>query len=305
MRIGLVSAAISNPATTLDDLVAEAKHSEEAGFQFLSLPNIFGFDAIGALTVAGRETERIELMTGVVPTPPRHPFAIAQQALTAQSACRGRFVLGIGLSHKLVIEDLLGLSFAQPARQMREYLEVLMPLARGEAANFQGELYRVHASLNLADTKRLPVVVAALGPRMLALTGELADGTATWMTGERTLAEHIVPTITRAAADAARSQPRVIASLPICLTSDPAAAREAASKIFAMYGTLPSYRAMLDREGAAGPGDVALAGDETELRDALRRLSDAGVTDFAASFFEADEGASERTRAFLREQCPA
>ena len=302
MRIGLVSAAISKPAATLDDLVAEVQASEADGFDFLSMPNIFGMDAIGALSIAGRETERIELMTGVVPTPPRHPFALAQQALTAQAACRGRFVLGIGLSHKLVIEDLLGLSFARPAAQMREYLEVLMPLARGEAAQVQGELYRVNASLNVAGAGPLPVLVAALGPRMLALTGELADGTATWMTGERTLGDHIVPAISRAAAGAGQPQPRVVASLPISLASDPGAAREAAAKIFAMYGTLPSYRAMLDREGAAHPGDVALAGDEVTLRSTLERLASAGVTDFAASFFEAEEGAIERTRAFLREQ---
>ena len=195
-----------------------------------------------------------------------------------------------------------GSSFEQPARQMREYLEVLMPLARGEAASFDGELYHVHVGLSLPGVPPLPVVVAALGPRMLELTGELADGTATWMTGERTLAEYIVPTLTRAAASAGRPQPRVIAALPICLANDASAAREAASKIFAMYGTLPSYRAMLDREGAASPGDVALTGDEKALRDALGRLRDAGVTDFAASFFDAEEGAAERTRAFLRDE---
>lgn len=302
MRIGLVSSAISTPATTLDDLIAEARTSEDAGFDFLSLPNIFRFDAISALTLAGRETQRIELMTGVVPTPPRHPFAMAQQALTAQAACSGRFVLGIGLSHKLVIENVLGLSFSRPARQMREYLEVLMPLARGEAAQFEGEIYRVQANLDVTGAGTLPVVVAALGPQMLALTGELADGTATWMTGERTLADHIVPTITKAASAAGRAQPRVIASLPIALASDPDAAKAAASKIFAMYGTLPSYRAMLDREGAAEPGDVAIAGDEATVRAALKRLADAGVTDFAASLFEAEDGTVERTRAFLLEQ---
>jgi hypothetical protein len=137
---------------------------------------------------------------------------------------------------------------------------------------------------------------------MLELTGELADGTATWMTGERTLGDHIVPTLSRAARQAGRPQPRVIGALPICLASDAASAREAASKIFAMYGTLPSYRAMLDREGAASPGDVAIAGDEQALRDALGRLRDAGVSHFAASLFDGEPGATERTRAFLRDE---
>jgi F420-dependent oxidoreductase-like protein len=300
MRIGLVSQRVANPATTLDDLVEEARSAEAQGFAFLSLPNIFGHDAIGALTVVGRETQRIELATGVVPSPPRHPVAMAQQALTAQAACRGRFVLGIGLSHKIVIENLLGLSYAHPAKQMREYLEVLMPLVQGKPAKFEGELYRVNAALQVAGGTPVPVVVAALGPKLLELAGRLADGTATWMTGTKTLASHTVPTIRAAAKAAGRPEPRVIAALPIAIASDPAAAREVASKSFAIYGTLPSYRAMLDREGAAQPGDVALVGDEQVLRAGLRRLADAGVTHFAASLFPAEDGALARTLEFLR-----
>ena len=300
MRIGIVSQRVANPATTLDDLVEEARTAEAQGFAFLSLPNIFGHDAIGALSVVGRETQRIELATGVVPSPPRHPVAMAQQALTAQAACRGRFVLGIGLSHKIVIENLLGLSYAHPAKQMREYLEVLMPLVQGKPAKFAGELYRVQASLQVAGGTPVPVVVAALGPKLLEIAGRLADGTATWMTGTKTLASHTVPAIRAAAKAAGRPEPRVIAALPIAIASDPATAREAASKSFAIYGTLPSYRAMLDREGAAQPGDVALVGDEQVLRTGLRRLADAGVTHFAASLFPAEEGAIGRTLEFLR-----
>lgn len=299
MRIGLVSRFIANPATTLDDLVSEARTTEAEGFAFLSLPNIFGHDAIGALTVAGRETQRIELATGVVPSPPRHPVAMAQQALTAQAACRGRFVLGIGLSHRIVIEDMLGLSYANPAKQMREYLEVLMPLVRGQPAQVENSLHRVNASLQVVDATPVPVVVAALGPRMLEVAGRLADGTMTWMTGTKTLATHTVPKIRAAAQAAGRPEPRVVAALPIAISSDPAQAREAASRMFAIYGTLPSYRAMLDREGAAQPGDIALVGDESTLRAALRRLRDAGVTHFAASLFPAEDGAVPRTIEFL------
>jgi F420-dependent oxidoreductase-like protein len=303
MKIGIGSQIVGDPRTTLDALVAEAKAAEADGFAFYSLPNIFGLDAVSALMLAGRETTRIELATGVTPTPPRHPFALAQQALTAQAACGGRFVLGIGLSHKVVIENMLGLSYAQPARQMREYLEVLMPLVQGKPAAFSGELYRVNAALQVAGGTPLPVVVAALGPKMLELAGRLADGTATWMTGLRTLAEFTVPTIRAAARAAARPDPRVIAALPIALTSDPAAAKGVANKAFAIYGQLPSYRAMLDREGAASPGDVALAGDEAALRAGIARLREAGVTHFAASLFPAEPGCVERTRAFLRSGC--
>jgi F420-dependent oxidoreductase-like protein len=227
---------------------------------------------------------------------------MAQQALTAQAASHGRFVLGIGLSHKIVIEDMLGLSYAKPALQMREYLEVLMPLVQGRPASFQGELYRVNAGLQVAGATPVPVVVAALGPRMLQVAGTFADGTATWMTGLKTLASHTVPTIGAAAKDAGRPEPRVIAALPIALTHDRDGAREVAGRAFQIYGSLPSYRAMLDREGAAGPGDVAIVGDESDLRTGLRELAAAGVTDFAASVYPADADAVERTTAFLESE---
>ena len=243
MRIGLFSRAIGDPNATLDAFVSEARGADEDGFAFLAVPNIFGLDAIGALTVAGRETQRIELATGVVPTPPRHPVALAQQAMTAQAACGGRFVLGIGLSHKIVIEDMLGLSYASPAKQTREYLEVLMPLVQGQPASFTGELFRVNAGLQVPGGTPVPVIVAALGPLMLKVAGSLADGTATWMTGPRTLASLTVPTIREAARKAGRPEPRVSCSLPIAITQDPAAGREVASQTFAMYGALQIGRA--------------------------------------------------------------
>ncbi|MFQ5507107.1 MAG: TIGR03564 family F420-dependent LLM class oxidoreductase, partial [Planctomycetota bacterium] len=217
---------------TLDRFVADAKRAEDDGFDFLSVPSIFAHDAVGALTVAGRETSRIELATGVVPTPPRHPFALAQQALTAQAACSGRFTLGIGLSHKIVIEDMLGLSYAHPAKQMEEYLEVLMPLLNGKPASFHGDALNVNAGLQVPDAAPVPCIVAALGPRMLGVAGRLADGTATWMVGRKTLAAHTVPTITKAAAEAGRPAPRIMAALPVAVTNDPDAARAVAAKSF-------------------------------------------------------------------------
>jgi F420-dependent oxidoreductase-like protein len=302
MKIGIGSVVVGNPKTTIDDLVDEVKSVEADGFDFFSLPNIFGHDAISVLSIAGRETSRIELATGVTPTPPRHPFSIAQQALTAQAACKGRFVLGIGLSHKVVIENMLGLSYAQPAKQMREYLEVLMPLAQGKPVAFSGDLYQVNGGLQCAGGTPLPVVVAALGPKMLAVAGRLADGTATWMTGVKTLGDHTVPSINKAAKEAGRPAPRVIAALPFALVKDAAAAREVANKVFAIYGQLPSYRAMLDREGAANPADVGIVGDEATLHAGLASLKSAGVTHFLASVYPADAGSIDRTKAFLKSE---
>jgi F420-dependent oxidoreductase-like protein len=211
-------------------------------------------------------------------------------------------VLGIGLSHKIVIENMLGLSYDKPAKQMREYLEVLMPLAHGKPVSFAGDLYRVNGQLAIAGGTPLPVVVAALGPKMLEVAGRLADGTATWMTGIQTLADHTVPTINQAAKDAGKPAPRVIAALPFALTTDVEKAKTVANQVFAIYGQLPSYRAMLDREGAANPADVGLYGDESALRAGLARLRDAGVTHFLASVFGPDAAALERTKQFLKSE---
>jgi 5,10-methylenetetrahydromethanopterin reductase len=297
MRIGVMSGAVDGG--DLDALVAQAKDLESAGFSSIWAANIFGLDAITAMAIVGRETTRIEVGTAVVPTYPRHPTAIAQQALTAGAASKGRFALGIGLSHKLVIEDMLGFSYDKPARHMKEYLEVLCPLLRGESVSHQGDEYRVNAGLQVPGAQPVPLLVAALGPVMLKLTGRMADGTITWMTGPKTLENHIVPVLSAAAEKAGRPAPRVVAGLPIALTQDAAKAREKMSEIFAMYGTLPSYRAMLDREGSEGPAGVALVGDEADLRAQIGRLRDVGVTDFDAAITPVEEGASERTLEFL------
>ena len=299
MRIGLMYGTTGDREDSLDKLVAYAKQAETLGFDALWMPNIFSFDAITALAIVGRETERIELGTAVVPTYPRHPMAMAQQVLTASAACDGRFTLGIGLSHKLVIEDMFGMSYDKPARHMKEYLAVLAPLLRGEPVKHEGDLYRVQGGLDVPGARPVPLVVAALGDVMLSHAGRLSDGTITWMTGTKTLADHIAPSIRAAAEKAGRPAPRVVAGLPIALTNDTAAARETMAKTFAIYGTLPSYRAMLDREGADGPADVALVGDEAELRAQIDRLRDAGVTDFDAAVTPVDAGSEDRTLEFL------
>lgn len=295
MRIGLMIGADGTRAT-LDDIVARAKAAETAGLDNLWLANIFSFDAISTLGIIGRETSRIGLGTAVTPTYPRHPTAIAQQAMTTQAASRGRFTLGIGLSHKIVIEDMLGLSYAQPAKHMREYLKVLMPLVRGEMCNFDGEQYRVHGvTLDINGGNNLPVVIAALGPAMLKLAAELCDGTNTWMVGPRTMENHIIKSLR----DAGLSSPRVVGGYPVLLTHKPDEARKELGKMLTIYGQLPSYRGMLDREGLRNPEDVAILGDENLLRGEIRRLADIGVTDFNAAVMSSDPAAYARTVEFL------
>ena len=294
MRIGI--SVETTGGATLDATLAEIGRAEQDGFATAWMPNIFGFDALTLVALAGRLTRRIELGTAVVPTFPRHPFALAQQAMTVQAATGGRLALGLGPSHRVVIETMLGLSYDKPARHVREYLEVIRALRDAGAVSFQGETYRVQGTLTVPGGGSFPILIGALGPRMLRVAGELADGTITWMTGPRTLGETIIPGICAQARKAGRPAPRIVAGLPICVTDDAGVAREKAAKALAVYGTLPSYRAMLDAEGVEGPGDIAIAGNEREVRDAIVRLAAAGVTDLNAAIFPSgpDPEASRR-----------
>ena len=295
MRIGIMIGADGTRAT-IDDVVARAKGVEAAGLDNVWLANIFSFDAITTLAIIGRETTRIGLGTAVTPTYPRHPTAIAQQAMTTQAASSGRFTLGIGLSHKVVIENMLGFSYDQPAKHMREYLKVLMPLVRGEACDFDGEQYRVHGlKLDIQGGTNLPVVIAALGPSMLKLAAELSDGTNTWMVGPKTMEGHIIKSLRQAGL----SSPRVVGGFPVLLTNKPDDARAELGKMLTVYGQLPSYRAMLDKEGLKNPEDVAILGDENLLRGQIKRLADMGVTDFNAAVMSSDPAAYARTLEFL------
>jgi F420-dependent oxidoreductase-like protein len=284
IRIG-VGVADGGREDGVDALIGQVKQAEAAGFQAVWLPNIFSFDALTLAALAGRETERIELGTAVAVTHSRHPYYMAQQAVSTAVACGGRFVLGLGPSHQLVIENMMGLSYEKPARHVREYLEVLGPLVEKGQVDFEGDLYRVKANLQVSGAAPFPVVIGGLGPLMRKLAGRLAGGSITWMTGPKTLAELIVPEVRAAAEKAGRGAPRIVAGFPVCLTDDPDGARKLAGKLFAMYGQLPSYRAMLDHEGVSGPGDIAIVGNEKALEAAAQRLVDAGVSDWNANVF--------------------
>jgi 5,10-methylenetetrahydromethanopterin reductase len=298
MRIGM---SLTEPAgpdglTALRDQLQQAA---DDGFASAWMSNIFGVDALTALAVAGSQVPGIELGTAVVPTYPRHPAVLAQQALTVALAVGGRLALGIGLSHRIVIEDMYGYSFERPARHMSEYLSILLPLLEGEKAAFDGDTMRANISLSVPRQGRVPVLLAALAPAMLRLAGERADGTVLWMTGPATVRDYVAPAITHAADTAGRPAPRVVCILPVCVTDDPGQARTRAAKAFAIYGQLPSYRAMLDREGAAGPADVAITGAEDAVSAQIMTLAEVGATDFVAMEFARGEE-HQRTRALLK-----
>lgn len=296
MRIGIFRGDTANG--TIDKIVDAAGKANDAGYASFWLPQIFGYDAITALAVVGAQVPRIELGTAVVPTYPRHPVMLAQQALTTQAISGGRLALGIGLSHQVVVEGMYGISFDKPVRHMREYLEILVPLVAKGRVSFTGETLVGNAGLDIRGATPFPILLAALGPKMLELAGSVADGTLTWMTGPATIQSHIVPAITAAAQKAGRPAPRIGVSLPVCVTDDVDAARAAAAQTFEVYGTLPSYRAMLDREGAGGPADVALVGSEQEVQAGVQHLAEIGATDFIANVFGA-RPERDRTYALL------
>jgi 5,10-methylenetetrahydromethanopterin reductase len=296
VQIVLQARASIGADNPIDDLLRSARRADACGLD-LSTPQLFDIDALTALAVIGREVPGLAVGTAVVPIYARHPIVMAMQALTVQAATRGRFTLGIGLCHKPLVEETFGLPFSAPVRFMREYLEVLMALLHEGRADFEGVdvTARTDSPAKLAGIGAPPVLVAALGTQMLKVTGRLADGTTLWMVGPKTVRDHIVPTLTRAAEAAGRPRPQVVVGLPVSVTSDPAAARDAAADEFSFYPTMPSYRAVLDMEGAAGPGDVAVVGDEEAVTARLEELVDAGATGFRVSVFGADD---ERQRTF-------
>jgi F420-dependent oxidoreductase-like protein len=293
MRLGI----FLNPAG-IDSYIADCKAVAEEGFHSVWSPQIFGPETLSVIAIASREVPGITFGTAVVPTYPRHPMTMAQLALTASEASGGRFILGIGLSHQVVIEGMYGMSFDKPASHMKDYLSILLPLVRERQVNYSGEHLTFRGNVQVPGAKDVPVMIAALAPSMLRLAGSTTDGTITWMTGPRTISDHINPTMHAAATAAGRPTPQTAAGIPICVTNDIEAARQRAAKEFAIYGQLPSYRAVLDREGAAGPADIAAIGDERTVAAEVKRFADAGVTELVANVFGSAEEVA-RTRELL------
>ena len=300
MRIGVMV-----DGGTAGEVVGKARDLEVRGFDSVWVASFFGhgLEALTAMTLAAHETSRIELGTAVVPIYYHHPAALAEQAVSIQQVADGRFTLGIGLSHPFIVEDWLGMPYAKGAAKMNEYLSIIRPLLDGVAADYTGDHYSAHADIHLADARRVPLLSAALGPRMLKLAGELTDGTVTYMTGLQTLENHVIPRIRSAAEAAGNPPPRIVAGgIPMALVTDVDAARAVIQEQLGGYGDVPTYSRMLDLEGAAKVADIAVVGDETVLRRFLDRLEAIGVTDLMASVAAIDDGAVERTTDFLTAQ---
>ncbi len=287
-------------SSPVDAYVRDLRAARDQGFDFawtVQLP--WEHDALITLAVALREVDGIRVGTGVQPIQTRHPMALAQEALTLSALSDGRFTLGIGLSHAVVSHGMWGIPWDRPVRRINDYLDCLLPLLTTGEVDAVGQTTTARGQVRVPGASPPPVYLAALGPQMLRIAGRRTAGTLTWMAGPRTLAGYVVPTLLAAAEDAGR-QAEVIAALPICVTDDPAKARTTAAEIYAVYGSLPSYRAMLDREGAVGPADIAIIGDEQAATERIEEIRATGVAEISAHVFGSNPEERDRTRAFLR-----
>ena len=314
MRIGLmIGPEKGRYGQKVARLVADAEAAERAGFCSIWVPQLPGdFDALTAIALMGRATDRVELGTAVLPIQTRHPVAMAQQALSNQAVCEGRFTLGLGPSHHWIVDDMLGLSYDKPARQVRDYLEVLNAAFAGPGpVDVENDRYRVHNPLDVTDIAT-PVLLAALAPVMLRIAGEHASGTILWMADERAIGEHVLPRITKAAAEVGRASPRIVAGVPVALCPDDEVddARAWANQVLGHAEYSPNYQRLLEHGDATDVGDVLAAGDETAVGDRLRSFRDAGVTDLAVRVLPLGEDRAariesrERVSSFLASLCP-
>ncbi|MDE0451198.1 MAG: TIGR03564 family F420-dependent LLM class oxidoreductase [Gammaproteobacteria bacterium] len=301
MKIGIYGGNVRRNAA-LTSLVDEVVRFEDAGFSSYWMPQVGTFDALTMIALAGQQTSSIELGTAVVPTYPRHPNALAQQAATVNALTGGRLVLGIGPSHAPGIEAL-GLQYRSPARHIREYVTIIRSLTAEGSVDFEGSMYRIKTGFSCPDAQPFPIVVSALAPLMLQAAGEVADGTVTWMVGRNTIASHTAPRITEAAAAAGRPDPRIIVGLPVCVHDDREQATVRAQQIFAGYGNLPNYRRQLDAEGLKQAGQMAVVGNEDQVSESLAAYFEAGATEVIASVYPSGDdsrGSFARTHALLR-----
>jgi len=300
MRISLLAGL--NNESPLKTCIRDLTEAREEGFGRIWMTQMpYDVDLLTVLAAALPQVPDINVASAVVPIQNQHPMLLAQRALTVNMIGDGRFTLGVGVTHRTVTEGMWGISWDRSVRRLREYLDGLLPLLAGEPVDAAGEIVTTRGALQIAGAPTPEVYVAALGPQMLRLAGRRTAGTVTWMTGPKTLKEHIGPALRAAAAEAGRpdGSVSVAAALPVSVTEDEDAARSLAATQFAMYGYLPSYRAMLDREGYAGPEDAALIGDENTVRQRLDEVRGAGVDEFIGIPFDPSPEGRQRARACL------
>ncbi|MEE3849527.1 LLM class F420-dependent oxidoreductase [Gordonia sp. LSe1-13] len=286
MRVGvMIGPERGDSARKVGRMMKDIEWAESAGMDTAWIPQVpTDFDALITIALMGARTSRIELGTAVVPLQAQHPIALARQALSAHAASAGRLALGLGPSHHWIVQDMLGIPYEKPARYTRDYLDVLDQALHGPGpVDVENDSFTVHNPLELGPVAPMPVFLAALGPVMLRLAGERADGTILWMADERAIAEHIAPSINKAADGVGRPAPRIVAGVPVCLCrpTEVDEARSRANRILAEAEFSPNYQKLLERGDARDVGDLCVAGDEDAILARLRDFEKAGVTDIS------------------------
>jgi F420-dependent oxidoreductase-like protein len=305
MRVGLmIGPERGRYRTKVERMCEDARWADDAGLASVWVPQIPDeFDALTAAALVGAATARIEIGTAVVPIQPSHPIALARQALSVQAVCEGRLSLGLGVSHHWIIDEMLGLPYEQPAATMRAYLDVLdQALAGPGTVDVENDRFSVHNPLDVTDLAPTPVLVAALGPRMLQLAGERTDGTILWMADEKAIATHVGPQILRAAEQSGRPAPRVVAGVPVCLCREDEVeiAVDRANRILAEAEISPNYQRLLDTGDASNVGDILAAGTEAAVEQRLRAFGEAGATDVSVRVVPIGDNREERLASSLR-----
>ncbi|ALG14275.1 TIGR03564 family F420-dependent LLM class oxidoreductase [Kibdelosporangium phytohabitans] len=266
----------------VDTYVGLTREAADAGLSHVWFAQLYDFDAPAMAALAGREVPGIEVATGIVPIFGRHPLAVAAQARTAQAATHGRFTLGLGLSAPFIVESAYGIKWERPITYLREYLEAIRTLLADGEADYQGETLVAKNFLPgaLPGADPVPIIVAAMGPQALKVTGELADGTLPYLAAPKVIEQHIVPALTKASGGAKR---RVVATVPGVVTANVDEVKATARRQLELYGSIPSYRKVLDQAGVEHAADVAVIGDEETVAAEVERFFDAGATDVVFS----------------------
>jgi F420-dependent oxidoreductase-like protein len=284
---------------SIDEVRETCAYGVAAGFDSLWISHANAVDPIVALAATALEGGGLgEVGTSVVPLYGRHPIGLAQLARTAQSALGGRFTLGIGAASRQAVAASMGLGWEHPLAYTREFIAGLLPLLAGQVADVDGTQVTTHAELNITapDT---PVLLAALGPRMLGLAGRTVQGTSVGQCGPRTIATHIAPRIRAAAAETGRPEPRIMALIRICVTDDHAGAYTLARETAMRYRAVPSYATVQDIEGLEDPAELHLIGTWERILDGLAAYAAAGVTDFRLEVAAHTVAARDATREAL------
>jgi F420-dependent oxidoreductase-like protein len=297
MATGIMLAPRSDAANVVDDIVAQARRAYELGVRQVWVAQQFDHDAIALAGLIGAAVPGLGVGTSVVPINPRHPLIVASLAQTAQAASHGNFSLGLGLGAHEPERLAFGTAWPNTVGRLREHLTVLRSVFHEGSVDFHGEELTAQPGwpVAVAGGRPVPVYVAAMGPKALRVTGELADGTLPYLAGPRTISEFIEPTIAKAAADAGRPSPRIIAAVPVLVTEDVDAGREHVAEVLSFYETIPSYRRVIAREQVSSAAELAAIGPADAVISKLKSYLDAGATDVALSPMDRSDGADRES----------